>query len=149
MIFYDAKFWIKDTVIYSIAKYQKMLGAEGESEFPTVGYTSSSGVSIRQHIEYPLSDRVALFADPTYYSRAGFKPIYGAIDREKGYSLSIVNGSFRDSDDNWVKKEPEIKFQTHPQPIADWPIKYTFTAVSGFWKDGAIRSWAPGLSFVF
>ena len=141
MIFYDAKFWIKNTVIYSMPKYQKMQGAAAEAEFPTVGYTSRNGVSIRQHFEYPLNDHIAVFATPAYYSRAGFKPVYGVIDREKTYSLSVINGSFRDSDNNWIKKEPEFKFEMRPQKIGSSPNKYTFTAVSGFWKDGDIRSW--------
>jgi len=141
MIFYEAKFWIKNTVIFSLPKYQKMLTTGSEAEFPTVGYNNKNGISIRQHFEYPLGDRTAVFADPTYYTHAGFKPVYGVIDREKTYSLSVINGSFRDADNNWIKKEPEFKFETHPQKIGSSPIKYTFTALSGFWKDGAIRSW--------
>lgn len=141
MIFYNAKFWIKNTVIFSLPKYQKMLGAESEVEFPTIGYNNRNGVYIRQHFEYPLGDNTSIYADPAYYSRSGFKPVYGVINREKTYSLSVIKGSFRDADDNWVKKDPEIKLETVPRKIGSSPIRYTFTAVSGFWQDGAIRSW--------
>ncbi|MBP1763539.1 MAG: lptD 2 [Firmicutes bacterium] len=146
MILYNAKFWIKNTVIFSLPKYQKGLEESSQSEFPSIGYNNRDGISIRQHVEYPLSDRVTLFADPAYYGNQGFKPKYGMIDREKEYSLQLQNGYFRDSNHNWIKKEEEFAFHLKPQKIGSTSLSYTLNALSGFW-DGKtytgnqVRSW--------
>jgi len=141
MVFYNAKFWIKHTLLFTLPKYQKMLTVSAQSEFPTIGYTSHDGISISQHLEYPLGDTVSLFADPAYYGQSGFKPSYGAIHRGKSYSLSVVNGDFIDTNHHWIQKESEFTLQTTPQAIGGGSLKYTVLASSGFWEDDTKRSW--------
>jgi hypothetical protein len=143
MIAYNAKFWIGKTVIYSMPKYQTSLkkGAEGESAFPRIDATSSDGMSIKQHLEYPISDNVAAFADLNYYTKAGFKPQYGLIDREKYYSLSVVQGQDNDTNSNWIKKEPEFKLDFGSHRVGNLPISYTFNTIYGKWTDGSKTSW--------
>lgn len=142
LIAYNAKFWIKDKVIYSMPKYQKSLRKDaGESEFPRVGYDSDDGVFLKQYLEYPLSPRIAAFANIDYYTKAGFKPSYGVIDRESSYTLSLTQGQFEDDDNNWIKKEPEFKLDYHSRRLGSLPVHYTFSAVYGKWTDDYKTSW--------
>lgn len=142
LIAYNAKFWIKNTVIFSLGKYQKSLNEyDNKSDFPQVDYTSGDGFSIKQYFEYPLSDKVAAFAEPAWYSRQGYKPVYGFINRENLYTTALSQGYFRDSDGNWIEKEPELRFAYNPRRLGNLPVKYTFTAIYGKWTDSAKSSW--------
>ncbi len=142
LIAYNAKFWIKNTVIFSLAKYQKSLDEnDSKSDFPQVDYTSSDGFSIKQYFEYPLSDKVAFFSEPAWYSKQGYKPVYGIINRENLYTTTLSQGYFRDSDGNWIEKEPELRFSYKARRLGSLPVNYTFTAVYGKWTDATKSSW--------
>ena len=141
MIAYNAKFWIKNTVIFSIGKYQKALDDDSKTDFPQVGYTSGDGFYLQQYMEYPLSEKVAVFAEPAWYSKQGYKPVYGVVNRENLYTTTLTQGYFRDSDSNWIKKEPELRFEYKPRRLGNLPVSYTFTAVYGKWTDLTKSSW--------
>ncbi|MDD4599671.1 MAG: LptA/OstA family protein [Negativicutes bacterium] len=141
MIAYNAKFWIKNTVIYSMGKYQKSLKEGAQSEFPRIGYDSGDGAYISQYLEVPVAGNTSAYADLTYFSSAGFKPAYGLVDREKMYSVGINYGNYQDSDDEWIKKEPEFRFDLHRQRVGNSPITYTFMGIYGKWTDARKTSW--------
>jgi hypothetical protein len=145
MIVYNAKFWLGKMVIYTMPKYQISLktGGEGEKEsaFPRINYTNTDGISIKQYIEYPISDKVAVFADLKYYSKAGFKPEYGLFDRERNYTFSAVQGEYNDSNGNWIKKEPEFKIDFGSHRMGKLPISYIFNTSYGKWTNGSKTSW--------
>lgn len=150
MIAYNAKVWIKNVVIYSTPKYQTMLGKNaGKTEYPRVGYNNHDGLAIKQYLEYPLSDKVAAFADLHYYSKEGFKPQYGVVDRESRFEFKTETGYFEDDDDNWIKKEPEFSLKYHPQRLGNLPIKYTFNAIYGKWDDNKKSSWHQDYTIYF
>ena len=141
LIAYNAKFWIKNTVIYSRAVYQKSLRDDEQSEFPQIGYDSDDGAYIRQYLEHPLGNNVAVFADLGFYSKAKFKPSYGMIDRERNYDLSMTYGDNRDADSRWIKKEPEFRFDYRSHRLGSLPVSYTFTGIYGKWTDNVKTSW--------
>ena len=141
MIAYNAKLWIKDKVILSMNKYQKSLDKNSESEFPQIGYTSSDGFYIKQYLEYPLSDKVAMFGHPAYFSKHGFKPTYGFINRENRYTVTLMQGETTDTDGNWIKKEPELRLDYAPRKLGNLPVSYTFTGIYGKWTDKEKTSW--------
>ncbi|HWR38255.1 MAG TPA: LPS-assembly protein LptD [Patescibacteria group bacterium] len=143
LIAYNAKFWIKDTVIFSIAKYRKSLkkAEEGEPDFPQISYNNKDGLGIVQHLEYPLTDDISLFTDLGYFTKQKFKPSGGAVYRTMDYSVTVSEGNFRDADNNWLKKEPEYKFSWNSHPIGDLPLSYRFTAIYGKWTDDVKSSW--------
>lgn len=150
LIAYNAKFWIKKTVIYTMAKYQKSLKkGEEDSAFPQISYNNKDGLGIRQHLEYPLTDRLALFGDPAYYTKKGFKPAFGAIDRERNYSITLFQGHSRDNNNNWIKKEPEFAFSLYNRQLGDWPVTYYFNAIYGKWTDDVKSSWHQDYTLYF
>ncbi|MGI6092259.1 MAG: LptA/OstA family protein [Negativicutes bacterium] len=149
LIAYGAKFWIKDKVIFSLPKYQKSLKKDAKSDMPRVGYSSDDGFYIKQYLEYPIVGNVAAFTDIALYSKAGFKPTYGVVNRERKYSLSVTHGEMEDDDDNWVKKEPEFKFEYYPHRLGNLPISYTFSAIYGKWTDDYKTSWHQDYNLYF
>lgn len=150
MIAYNAKFWIGKMVIFSLPKYQISLEpGRKESRFPRVGYRDSDGFYIKQYFEYPISDHIAAYTDPGYYSKIGFKNQYGLIDREKNFSLTLAQGDYRDSDANWIKKEPEFRFDYYSKRVGKLPVSYTFSAIYGKWVDSVKTSWHQDYSLYF
>jgi len=152
MIAYNAKFWIGKMVLFSLPKYQVSLkkGAAGaEDAFPRIGYSSNDGVTVKQNFEFPITDHVAAFTDLVYYSKFGFKPQYGIVDREKNFVVNLLEGEFRDTDDHWVKKEPELNFNLYSHRLAKLPVSYTFSAVYGKWSDSTKSSWHQAYNLYF
>lgn len=149
LIAYNAKFWIGNKVIFALPKYRQSLKQGEESTFPSIGYDSDDGFYIRQHIDYPLNNKLSAFANLDYYSHPGLKPNFGLIERETNYSLSVSQGYFRDDDSNWVKKEPEFKFSYNPRKLGKLPVSYSFTAIYGKWSDDYKTSWHQDYSLYF
>lgn len=150
MVAYNVKFWIKDTVIFSLPSYRASLQPNAaESSFPRVKFSSGSGSSIRQHLETPIGDKVSVYTDLAYYSKAGYKPVYGVVDHENGYEIGVATGHYLDSDDNWIKKEPEftLKFASHQ--LGSLPVNYTIGASYGKWLDSAKSSWHQSYDIYF
>jgi LPS-assembly protein len=149
LIAYNAKFWIKDKVIYTLPKYQKSLQKDAQSEFPQLGYSSQDGFSLKQHFEYPLTNKIAAYGDLAYYTKAKFKPAYGIFDNEGSYKIDLTQGNYRDVDGNWIKKEPELNLHLFSRPVGKLPIDYSFTAIYGKWTDAYKTSWHQDYSLYF
>jgi len=92
---------------------------------------------------------VAVFTDLGYYSKHGYRPVYGAINRESNYSLGVVYGYFRDYDNRWIKKEPEFKLDFFSHRLGSLPVSYSFYALYGKWTDSVKSSWHQDYSLYF
>jgi lipopolysaccharide export system protein LptA len=148
MVAYNAKFWIGKTVIYSMPKYQTSLKpGEEKSAFPRIGYHSGDGFTISQHLEYPIANRLTAFADLDYYSKHGFEPTYGFSSKQKGYTLKLYQGSEENSDDEWIKREPELLLTL--DPIRVGKVVGNFSASSGKWKEDNISGWRQDYNLYF
>ncbi|MCE5286366.1 MAG: LPS-assembly protein LptD [Pelosinus sp.] len=149
LIAYNAKFWIKDMVIYTMPKYLISLKKDAKSVFPRIGYNSSDGFSIHQYFNYPLNDKFSVYADPGYFSKYGFKMNAGIIEQEANYTLSLVQGDYEDSNNNWIKKEPEFKLDFGTKRIGKSPLSYNLWASYGKWKHDSIVSWHQDYNLYF
>lgn len=152
MIAYNAKFWVRNVVIFTLPKYQislKKNAAGIQESFPLLGYTNTDGLSIKQHLDYPISDHVVAFADLWYYSKAGFKPQYGVTDKEKSYSLNLVQGDYRDANGYWITKEPELNVNFYSHHLDKIPVSYTFSGIYGKWTDSTKSSWHQDYNMYF
>lgn len=147
LVAYNARFWIKDTIIFTLPKYQKSLKEEtGPSSFPRLGYDSDNGVMIAQYLEVPLSGDLAVYSDLAYYSQSHFKPMSGLINRDKNYTASLNWGYEQNSDHEWIKKEPEIAFKLASRRIGNSPLTADFSVTSGKWTEGAVSGWRQDYS---
>lgn len=151
VIAYNAKFWIKDKVIFALPKYQKSLRPEAasESSFPRLGYDSDNGVMIAQYLEFPLAENLAVYGDAAYYTRSHFKPKAGLINREKNYTASIDWGYSENSDNDWIKKEPEFAFKLHPHRLGHSPVTAEFSVSAGKWIEDDISGWRQDYNLYF
>ena len=149
LIAYNAKVWIKNTVIYSIPKYQRSLKDDDKSEMPKFNYNNRDGFSVEQYFEYPLTDNWALGTSQIYYTKQGYRPQYSLIDREDRYTVRVTEGHYRDDSSNWIKKKPEFRFDWHSQRIGKLPWTYTFSAIYGKWIDGGKQSWHEDYTIYF
>jgi LPS-assembly protein len=149
IIAYNAKFWVGKKAIFTLPRYQRSLkpGQHKESSFPSIGYNSTDGISIKQYLEFPTSPSFALFADLDYYSKQGFKPYYGAIYHRSDYDISVKQGDFQDSNNNWITKEPELNFNLFNRRLGTLPYNYKFDAVYGKWVDNVKSSWHQEYNF--
>lgn len=146
MIAYNAKFWIKNTVIYSLAKYQTSLakGEEGAPGFPKPSYSSENGVGISVNAEMPLSPHLAAFADLGYYSKVRFKPMFGLISRNTNFIAKLSYGNEENSDNEWIKKEPELSLSFKPYRLGSSSLSLSIGASAGQWKEGRVSGTHQG-----
>jgi LPS-assembly protein len=150
MIAYDAKVWIKNTVIYSTPRYKRSLKKKDEDdEFPRFGYQDPDGFWISQKFSYAVSDNLSAYADMIYYSRLGFRPQVGLVNQEKDYLMRLTTGQFRDDNNNWIRKEPEFRFDLYPKQLGSLPVKYTLHAIIGKWSDDFKSSWHQDYNLYF
>jgi LPS-assembly protein len=73
----------------------------------------------------------------------------GLVEQEKNYTLSLVQGDYEDSDNNWIKKEPEFKFDYGSKRFGKLPLSYNFWASYGKWKDQTKTSWHQDYNLYF
>ncbi|WP_371372147.1 LPS-assembly protein LptD [Sporomusa aerivorans] len=150
LIAYNAKFWIGNKVIFSLPKYRQSLNTkEGSSAFPRIGYDNDDGFYIRQHLDYPLNNKLSTYTNLDYYTKQDLKPSFGLIQRETNYAIGVEQGYARDDDSNWIKKEPEFKLTYYPHRLGNLPVKYSFTAIYGKWKDDYKTSWHQAYNLYF
>lgn len=150
MIAHNAKFWVRDTVIYSTKRYETEIGDNAkDNAFPKIGYNSDDGVYLKQRFERQLNDDLAAFANIGYYSKHDFKNEYGLVWQQPQYYVVAEIGDFQDDDDNWVKKEPNFRFSYPTRKIGATPYNYRFDAEYGKWSDDYKTSWHQDYELYF
>lgn len=149
LIAYDAKVWIRNFVIYSTPRYTKSLKDNAEEEFPRFGHENRDGYYIAQRMNYAFTDNVSVYADLIYYSQTGFKPDFGIVDREDDFTLRLMEAKLRDSNGNWIRKEPELRFEWQKHPVGKTGWNYQFTGSYGLWNDDVKSSWHQDYNLYF
>lgn len=141
ILVYKAKFWIKDNIFYSRDYYRIGLGPneENKPQFPRVGYNSDDGFWIAQGFGISPWRRVSLFADLKYYTKHGYRPVYGVSWSNAGSSASVQYGYYKDGNENWIKKEPTFIY-SYGQQIGKLPFNYSLSFEGGRWTNKGITS---------
>ena len=145
MIARDVQVWVRGKHIYSRDVWENDLTDNNKERLmPHVGFKDSDkGAYINLSYERPLSDKTTAYADLNYYTKDGYKPLYGLRHNERNFVLTFENGWFED-DDAWVKKQTDLRFDYKPHHFSDkLPLSYSFYAEHGLWKneDTGERSW--------
>lgn len=144
MISYDNKVWLKNTLIYSVARNKRSLRPEDQDqgELPKMGVNSSDGFYIEHTLRYPMDERLTIgvpFKAATHSSKgrmAGYLQYQG-----NGYTAAVNYGKFEDGDDNSAWKQPEFSWSTTAKEIGNSKISYSLYGVNGIWKDSQKRSY--------
>jgi lipopolysaccharide assembly outer membrane protein LptD (OstA) len=136
IIAYNASFWIKSVKLFTIPKYTKKIEeSEGGSAFPRVGYDSDDGLYIKQHLEYPIKNRLSGVADVGYYTEQGTKYQIGLVQENPSSEISIMSGSIQNSDGEWYERRPEISYFRNYKPVSGAPLLWAYQLKAADIKD--------------
>lgn len=149
MIAHNAKFWIKDKVIFSLRRYEKSLKERTEGAFPSIGYSNDNGWHLRQSLNYPITSDLQIYTNLAYYSKVGFKPQYGVKWDKSDYYFQVEAGDYYDGNDVWLEKKPEFRFGIPKHRIGKLPVSYQFAAIYGKWQEDNKTSWHQDYSIYF
>ena len=146
MIAYNMKVYIKDQLMYTQERYvQDITPGQEDSMFPTIRYDNKDGLEIKKRFTKSIGHEVEAFFDFDLYTESGFKPVAGVIHDTDNYTVQVLTGEQRDSDKNWITKEPEARFDYKTKKIADTHLNYSFYALHGKWVDDHKSSWHTDL----
>ena len=145
ILVYQARFWIKDKILYTRDYYRIDIGPDKKNmpQFPRAGYNSDDGFWIAQNFGFSPLPRVYAFADLKYFSKHGYRPVYGLHWANGGNTVKLEWGYYEDSNENWVKKEPTFIYQYSHQ-LGKWPFTYSLNFEEGRWT--RVRKNVPGLT---
>ena len=146
LIAYKMKAYIKGKLIYSQDRYVTDISPNRpDSLFPMLSYSSKNGLGIQKLISRPLDDNLSVYLDFDYYTKHGFRPSAGFLYKDSNWRVDLSYGYMRDADDNWIRKQPELKVKFLDRKIGDTIFNYYFQAVYGNWKDDTKSSWHTDL----
>lgn len=142
ILIYQAKYWIKDKIIYSRDYYRVDISPGAENaphNIPRVGYSNKDGFWISQRFSYDLARKVEAFANIKFYTKRSFKNVYGIQWSNAGSYASVQYGHYADGDDNWIKKEPTFIYR-YGNRIGKTPFSYSISFEDGRWEHKGIKS---------
>lgn len=136
MILYKAKFWARGAVLFARDRYEKDLTKEEPlDQLPRIGYSKDAGVWLKQDLSQPVANRVwtheHLYASTKHGGRS-----YGDLDwaTKKAGTFALSYGYFEDSDENWVKRKPNLDWN-YGHPIKGTPFSYGLSYRVGRWEN--------------
>lgn len=143
IVFHDVKVYMKGKHIYSRDLIVNRLDEKQTQSFaPRLGYSDSNGFRTKIQYEHNFNQKVSFVGDFAYYSKAGYRPMYGIHYNDKPFYAKVQNGWDEDSDDNWIKKQSDITVGIKGQRIGQGiPLTYSLYYNHGLWKDDEIKSW--------
>jgi len=135
MILEEAKFWVKNTVLYTKHKYVQDIspGAQGP-QFPRVGYSKSDGAWISYNYTRNLARNVDASLHLYYGTKLGARSNGELRWGNAGASYRLVYGYYEDGEaDAWVKKKPSFIYK-YGSRIGNTPFHYGLDFEIGRWK---------------
>lgn len=145
MVAKDVQVFVRGKHIYSRDYWENSLTDKSKERIlPHVGFKDSDkGTYVNVSYERPLGEKDTVYADVNYYSKAGYKPVYGLEHNERNFKVTYENGWYED-DDEWVRKQNNLRFDYKNHHIAPGlPLSYSAYAERGLWKndDTGRKSW--------
>lgn len=146
LIAYKMKAYIKGVLIYSQDRYVADISPNRpDSLFPKLDYSSKDGLSIKKRITRPFDNNFSAYVDVDYYTKHGFRPNTGIGYSDDNWRADLSYGYMRDADDNWIRKQPELKVRFKSRKIGDTIFNYYLEGIYGNWKDNSKSSWHTDL----
>lgn len=144
LVAYNAKFWIKNVVVYQKKRYIAPIGKAAigsKSAIPVhLNFNSNDGMQIRYEYSHNISKNIDSYVHFNYYTKRDLRNVYGVVWHDKAYSLRTEYGYYEDNNDNWIKKIPTAIF-SYQMPIPKSPFDFTYSLEYERWKNGEISSW--------
>ena len=145
MLARDVKVFVRGKHIYSRDYWESNLAEKNKERIlPHIGFKDSDkGVYLNISYERPFSDKDTFYADLDYYTKDGYKPMFGWEHNERNYKITLVDG-WDEDDDEWVKKQRDVRFDYKPHYFTKKiPVTYSGYYERGLWRneDTAVESW--------
>ena len=144
MVAYNAKFWIKNQVVYKKDRYITKIGRnapEDNAGIPIhVSYNSDDGLHIRYDYDKDLTDKINAYINFNYYTKYDLRNVYGIKWTQDKASFRTEYGYYEDGNDHWIKKEPTFIFN-YNTGIGHTPYSLGFSSEYGKWDDDIKSSW--------
>ncbi len=144
MVAYNAKFIIKDTVIYQTDEYRTKIGTNSDNSKMWMPFTfrvnDEDGLVIGYNYNKSIAKNVGVYADLKYTTKHDMKNIYGIGWHNAGGSFNIEGGKYEDDDDRWLTKDIAYIYN-YGSRIGDSPLSFNIRNEYGKWKEGNIKSW--------
>ena len=137
MVAKDVKVYVKGIHVYSRDTWINDFNKDtGERLMPRVGFKSKDdGMYISLELEHKIGKNFSVYTDQVKYTRAGYKPIYGASYDSRNFVIRWNNGWSEDSDDNWLHKQMDWGFYLKGHRLdRKWPLSYSAYLTHGLWK---------------
>ena len=145
MVAKDVQVFVRGKHIYSRDYWENSLTDKSKERIlPHIGFKDTKkGTYLNVSYERPLSEKDTVYADVNYYTKAGYKPVYGLQHDERNFKVTYENGWYED-DDRWTKKENNIRFYYKTHHITqNLPLSYSAYVERGLWMndDTNEKSW--------
>ncbi len=152
-----AKFFIKNFQILSLPTYKTSIRRDDRkgsfmSFIPRPTYNHNNGFGLRARWKYPFGKDFEAFFHYAWFSRSGFKPsigisYFGSLGKWKIH-YSKEESTIND-ESVWVKKKPELSFDSRRFYFGGSPVYTVLNADWGRWEEGPVKGshfgWHIGL----
>ncbi len=133
MRMYNAKLWIKNKVVGTRGYMEKRIDEENDNYFPSIGYDKDDGVYVEDNFEFPLSEHVKSYINPHIDTKNGVRSNAEIHYSNRNFSIRGLYGYYRDSNSNWIQKEPSLDFY-YRKHLPTLPLTYRMEYDIGHWK---------------
>lgn len=144
MVAYNARFLIKNKVIYRTDRYTTKIGKNSNGQgllLPfNVRANNDDGIIISYDYQHSLRRNVNAYAKLNYMTNEGMKNIYGVGWHNAGSSFRVEHGKYEDGDENWLTREIAYMYN-YGQRIGNSPIRFNFYNEYGLWRENHKKSW--------
>ncbi len=113
----------------------------GDKQVPRIGYDDDYGIYIAQTLEFPIDRKLSLGADLLAGTEMGGRSMGWANWQEKNFNVRYSYGYTEDDDNEWIKKENNIRIDYPYKKLFGLPINYNLWYERGLWKSNSISSW--------
>lgn len=137
---YKVKLWIKDKMVGKKDYEERRLDDDSETYFPRVGYDSDDGAYVEDTFEFPFKDpHFKFLVNAHINSKRGVRSSAELHYGNKTISATGMYGYYRDSDGNWIQKEPGFNIY-HQNKIGKSPLNYSVEYEIGHWHSETAKS---------
>ena len=133
MRMYNAKLWIKKTVVGTRSYMERRVDEEDETYFPTVGYDKDDGFYVEDTFEIELAKHISGYIHPYVNTKDGVRSNAEIHYRNRDFSMRGLYGFYRDSNSKWIQRMPSFNFY-YNKHFPTLPLSYRFEYEVGRWK---------------
>ena len=137
MVMHSVGYWLGGVQLGWERRVTKDLTKEEKDPyFPDFGYTKKEGFYIGDSFRWNYAKNGQVYTKLHYSTKEHWRNIYGVEYNLAGHNFTVEYGKFKDSDDQYLKKEPTFRY-SYGHRIGKSPFSFSFGYERGKWKQEA------------